>query len=145
MIPHKALGESLAELVAGRDDVATALIVRARGGRDIVRNALDAQGVTVDVVEPYLTIAEPLDPRTRASALAADWATFTSASSARFFLEAAGGADAVRGSGLRLASIGPITTEALRAHGLEPDVEADEHTPGGLVEALVAAATTRAG
>ncbi|HEY6760953.1 MAG TPA: uroporphyrinogen-III C-methyltransferase [Baekduia sp.] len=145
LIPRKAVGESLAELVAGSHDVKTALIVRARGGRDIVRNALDAQGVQVDVVEPYVTVAEPLDERTRAGALAADWATFTSASSARFFLEAAGGAEAVKASGLRLASIGPITTEALRAHGLEPDVEATEHTPGGLVDALVAAAaTTRA-
>ncbi|WCB96988.1 Siroheme synthase [Baekduia alba] len=145
LIPRKAVGESLAELVAGRDDVASALIVRARGGRDIVRNALDAQGVRVDVIEPYVTVAEPLDAGTRASALDADWATFTSASSARFFLEAAGGADEVRASGLRLASIGPITTEALRALGLEPDVEAAEHTPGGLVDALVAAVAARAG
>ncbi|MCW3022737.1 MAG: cobA, partial [Conexibacter sp.] len=74
-------------------------------------------------------------------ALEADWATFTSASSARFFCEAAGGADAVRDSGLQLASIGPITTEALRELGLEPDVEAAEHTPAGLVAALVAAAS----
>jgi uroporphyrinogen III methyltransferase / synthase len=146
LIPRRAVGESLAELVAAREDVRTALIVRARGGRDIVRNALDAQGVQVDVVEPYVTVAEPLDARTRTAALGADWATFTSASSARFFLEAAGGPEAVRESGLRLASIGPITTEALRSQGLEPDVEAAEHTPGGLVDALVAAAaTTRAG
>jgi uroporphyrinogen III methyltransferase/synthase len=102
--------------------------------------------VQVDVVEPYVTVAEPLDARTRAGALEADWATFTSASSARFFVEAAGGVEVVRASGLRLASIGPITTEALRALGLEPDVEAAEHTPAGLVDALVsAAAPTRAG
>jgi uroporphyrinogen III methyltransferase/synthase len=146
LIPRRAVGESLAELVAARDDVKTALVVRARGGRDVVRNALDAQGVRVDVVEPYVTVAEPLDARTRTAALGADWATFTSASSARFFLEAAGGAEAVKASGLRLASIGPITTEALRSQGLEPDVEAAEHTPGGLVDALVAAAaTTRTG
>jgi uroporphyrinogen III methyltransferase/synthase len=45
----------------------------------------------------------------------------------------------VRESGLRLASIGPITTAALRELGLDADVEAAEHTPGGLVDALVAA------
>lgn len=146
LLPRKAVGESLAELVAGMDDVKTALIVRARGGRDIVRNALDAQGVQVEVIEPYVTVAAPLDADTRALALGADWATFTSASSARFFLEAAGGTETVKDSGLLLASIGPITTEALRAQGLEPDVEAAEHTPGGLVDALVtAAAATRAG
>src|SRR4051794_2819611 len=80
LLPRKAVGESLAELVAGMDDVKTALIVRARGGRDIVRNALDAQGVQVEVIEPYVTVAAPLDADTRALALGADWATFTSAS-----------------------------------------------------------------
>jgi uroporphyrinogen III methyltransferase/synthase len=139
LIPRKAVGESLAELVAGLD-VERALIVRARGGRDVVRKALADQGVgAVTVIEPYVTVAEPLDARTRARALEADWATFTSASSARFFCEAAGGADAVRASGLQLASIGPITTAALRELGLEPHVEATEHTPDGLVAALVAA------
>jgi uroporphyrinogen III methyltransferase/synthase len=145
LIPRKAVGESLAELVAGIDGLRRAVVVRARGGRDVVRAALADQGVEVAVVEPYVTVADPLDPRGRARALEADWATFTSASSARFFLEATGGADAVRASGLRLASIGPITTEALRAEGLEPDVEAAEHTPDGLLDALVAAAApTRA-
>jgi uroporphyrinogen III methyltransferase / synthase len=118
-----------------------ALIVRARGGRDVVRQALADQGVQdITLIEPYVTVAEPLDPRTRARALESDWATFTSASSARFFCEAAGGADAVRESGMRLASIGPITTAALRELGLDADVEAAEHTPGGLVDALVSAA-----
>jgi uroporphyrinogen III methyltransferase/synthase len=138
LIPARAVGESLAELVGGLA-VRHALVVRARGGRDVVRAALAASGTRVDILEPYVTVAEPLDPRTRARALEADWATFTSASSARFFLEAVGGAEAVRDSGLRLASIGPITSEALREQGLEAHVEAAEHTPGGLVDALVAA------
>jgi uroporphyrinogen III methyltransferase/synthase len=140
LVPHKAVGESLAELVADLEDIKKAVVVRARGGRDVVRAALTDQGVRVDVVEPYVTVADPLDARDRARALEADWATFTSASSARFFVEAAGGADAVRDSGLKLASIGPITSAALRELGLEPDVEAAEHTPGGLVDAVLAAA-----
>ncbi|MCW2994003.1 MAG: cobA [Conexibacter sp.] len=142
LIPSRAVGESLADLVSGFE-VRHAMIVRARGGRDVVRQALlDGGTPTVDLIEPYETVAEELDPRTRARALEADWATFTSASSARFFLEAAGGPEVVRESGLRLASIGPITSEALRDAGLEPDVEATEHTPQGLVDALVAAAAT---
>jgi uroporphyrinogen III methyltransferase/synthase len=60
----------------------------------------------------------------------------------RFFLEAAGGPEALR-DGPRLASIGPITSAALRDHGLEPEVEATEHTPDGLVAALVAEARDR--
>jgi uroporphyrinogen III methyltransferase/synthase len=139
LIPSRAVGESLADLLSGFE-VRHAMIVRARGGRDVVRQALEDGGTPViDVIEPYVTVAEPLDPRTRARALEADWATFTSASSVRFFLEAAGGQELVRASGLKLASIGPITTEALVAQGLEPDIEAEEHTPAGLVDALVAA------
>jgi uroporphyrinogen III methyltransferase/synthase len=139
LIPSRAVGESLADLVSGFE-VHHAMIVRARGGRDVVRQALlDGGTPEVDLIEPYETVAEQLDPRTRARALEADWATFTSASSVRFFLEAVGGADVVRDSGLRLASIGPITTDALRTHSLEPEVEAGEHTPAGLVDALVAA------
>jgi len=139
LIPSRAVGESLADLVSGFE-VRHAMIVRARGGRDVVRQALlDGGTPVVDLIEPYETVAEPLDPRARARALEADWATFTSASSVRFFLEAVGGAETVRASGLRLASIGPITSEALREHDLEPDVEAAEHTPAGLVDALVAA------
>jgi uroporphyrinogen III methyltransferase/synthase len=144
LIPSRAVGESLADLVSGFE-VRHAMIVRARGGRDVVRQALlDGGTPVVDLIEPYETVAEPLDPRTRARALEADWATFTSASSVRFFLEAVGGlggggAEIVLASALRLASIGPITSEALRSHGLEPDVEAAEHTPAGLVDALVAA------
>ena len=48
--------------------------------------------------------------------------------------------------GPRIASIGPATSAALRAAGYEPDLEADPHTPDGLVAALVAdARRTRRG
>ena len=63
-----------------------------------------------------------------------DWITFTSASTVRFLAEASGGALPERP---RLASIGPATSAALREHGREPDLEADPHTPDGLVDALV--------
>jgi uroporphyrinogen III methyltransferase/synthase len=142
LIPRKAVGESLAELVGGLD-VRAALVVRARGGRDVIRQALERNRAAVTLLEPYVTVADPLDERLRDRALGADWATFTSASSARFFCQAAGGADVVRESGLRLASIGPVTTAALRELGLEPDLEAEAHTPDGLVAALLADAGSR--
>ena len=64
--------------------------------------------------------------------------TFASGSAVRFFAEAAGTLD-----GPRLVSIGPVTSDALRALGREPDVEASEHTPDGLVAALLADAAGR--
>ena len=51
-------------------------------------------------------------------------------------LLAAAGAEAL--AGRRLASIGPATSDELRAHGLDPALEADPHTPDGLVAALLA-------
>ena len=38
--------------------------------------------------------------------------------------------------GLRAASIGPVTSAALREHGVEPAAEADPHTVDGLVAAV---------
>jgi uroporphyrinogen-III synthase len=37
----------------------------------------------------------------------------------------------------RLVSIGPVTSQTLREHGREPDVEAARHDIDGLVSALV--------
>ena len=66
---------------------------------------------------------------------AADYLTFTSSSTVRFFLEAAGPAGA---GSARIASIGPVTSATLREHGLEPAVEAASHDIDGLVAALLA-------
>ena len=97
-------------------------------------DALRARGAEVDVVALYETVAEPLDDETRAAAARADYLLFTSASSVRFFAAAGGTL-----GGPRLVSIGPATSDALREHGAEPDLEADPHTPDGLVAALTQA------
>jgi len=106
---------------------------RAEEARDVLPDALRERGAEVEILELYRTVAEPLDAVARDAALGADYATFTSASSVRFFAEAAGGLE-----GPRLVSIGPATSAELRRLGAEPDVEAAEHTPEGLVAALVA-------
>jgi uroporphyrinogen III methyltransferase/synthase len=139
IVPSRAVAEGLVEALADVP-VRAALIARAQEARDVIPDALRDRGAHVDDVALYRTVAEPLDPAGREAALKADYATFTSASSVRFFLDAAGGAEALR-DGPRLASIGPITSAALREHGLEPHVEATEHTPEGLVAALVADAS----
>ena len=84
----------------------------------------------------YETVAEPLDEAAREAALAADYVTFTSSSTVRFFLEALDGGLALRPPpGLDRPG---DQRDALREHGLEPDVEAARHDVDGLVEALVA-------
>ena len=96
-------------------------------------DALLERGAEVDILVLYETVAEPLDEATARAAAGADYLTFTSASTVGFFLAAAGSL-----AGPRIASIGPATSAALRDAGVEPDLEADPHTPDGLVAALVA-------
>src|SRR4051794_16836013 len=135
IVPARAVGEALAAALPAEVD--RAVVIRAEGGRTVVVEELRARGAEVGDVVAYGAVPEPLDERTRERALGADWAAFTSGSAARSFAAAAGGAEPIRGSGLRLASIGPQTSAVLRELGLEPDLEAAEHTPDGLVAALV--------
>ena len=67
-----------------------------------------------------------------------DWLTFTSSSTVKNFFSAVA-VGVVRASRVRSASIGPSTSAALRAVGIEPAVEADPHTIDGLVAVIVAA------
>src|SRR5207249_4984783 len=97
--------------------------------------------------ELYETIAQPLSPAALQAARAADYITFTSSSTVRFFLEAAGagqdGAGTPLSAGTRIVSIGPVTSATLREHGLEPHVEAQRHDIDGVLEALLADAIAR--
>jgi uroporphyrinogen III methyltransferase/synthase len=115
---------------------AKVLIARAAVARDTLPAELTRRGARVDVVEAYRTVV-PAELAARAAAVLLrkpDWITFTSSSTVSNFLEAAGGAPALAGIGL--ASIGPVTSATLRAHTLEPTVEATAYTVEGLIAAL---------
>jgi len=136
VIPERFVAESLVEalqeLAVGR-----ALIVRASEARDVLPEALRARGAEVDVLALYETVAEPLPEQTLSAARGADYITFTSSSTVRFFLDAAGG-EAGLGPTTRVVSIGPVTTAALVEAGLTPDVEAERHDIDGVIEAILA-------
>ena len=120
--------------------VERALIARAAEGRDVLIDALRERGAEVDVVALYETVPEPLDdadPRRRRRPP-------TTCSSRRRPPCASSPPPAARCDGPRLVSIGPATSAELRAHGAEPDLEADPHTPDGLVAALLADAVSSA-
>jgi len=137
VVPARAVAESLVEALR-EVPVRRALIARAEEARDVLPDALRERGAQVDILALYRTVAEPLDDEARAAALGADYATFTSASSARSLHAAAGTL-----GGPRIVSIGPVTSAALRALGHEPDVEAADHTPDGLLDALLADVAAR--
>jgi uroporphyrinogen III methyltransferase/synthase len=141
VVPERSVAESLVRALEGVA-VQRALIVRAAAARDVLPQALAERGAEVDVLDVYETVPEQPSPQTLQRALAADYVTFTSSSTVRFFLQAAGGADAIAPS-TRLVSIGPVTSGALREAGLEPHVEAASHDVDGVVEALLEDAAAR--
>ncbi len=136
ILPARSVAEGLIEALAGvTPPVRHALIARAREGRDALPDALRARGAEVDVLALYETVAETPHAHTLREALAADYVTFTSASTVRFFLQAIGGAELSPET--RIVSIGPITSQALREHGLKVHVEAANHDIDGIVQALL--------
>jgi uroporphyrinogen III methyltransferase/synthase len=136
VIPERAVAEGLVQTLAELEPpVRRALIARASEGREVLPDALRASGAEVDVLALYETLAESPPAHVLREGLAADYLTFTSASTVRFFLQAVG--DDRPSAATRIVSIGPITSDALREHGLEPHVEAATHNIDGLVQALL--------
>jgi uroporphyrinogen III methyltransferase/synthase len=142
VVPERSVAESLVDALR-EIPVERALVARAAEARDVLPDALRERGAQVDVLALYETVAEPLDDGVLAAARAADYVTFTSSSTVRFFLEAAGG-EVAFSDGTRIVSIGPVTSSALREQGFEPDVEAARHDVDGVLDALVSDASTRA-
>jgi uroporphyrinogen III methyltransferase/synthase len=136
VVPERSVAESLVEALLDVP-VSRALVARAREARDVLPAALRERGAHVDVLALYETVAEPLDDATLAAARDADYLTFTSSSTVRYFLEAAGGHPDLSPR-TRIVSIGPVTSRTLRQHDLEPHVEATRHDIDGIVDALVA-------
>ncbi|MFL5823062.1 MAG: uroporphyrinogen-III C-methyltransferase [Solirubrobacteraceae bacterium] len=135
VVPERFVAEGLVEALADRP-VRRALVARAAQARDALPEALRARGAEVDVLATYETRAESLTPEQLDAVSRSDYVTFTSSSTVRFLLAALGEDGDL--SGRRLVSIGPVTSQELREHGLEPHVEAGRHDIPGLVEALLA-------
>ncbi len=147
VVPPRFVAESLAQSL--RDlKIERALIARAAEARDVLPDALRAQGAAVDVLPLYETVAQPLPQQTLQAAANADYITFTSSSTVRFFVQSAGrtaeNAQGLLSPSTRIVSIGPVTSQTLRDHGLPPHVEAHPHDIDGLVEALLAQARGQA-
>ena len=132
VVPARSNAEGLVEALAGAE-VHRVLIARAEEGREVLPDALRARGAEVELLALYRTIAEPLSEEERSAALGADLLVFASSSAVKAFHTAAGTL-----AGPRIASIGPATSATIRELGGEVAIEAAEHTPDGLIGAILA-------
>ncbi|HEY6228443.1 MAG TPA: uroporphyrinogen-III C-methyltransferase [Verrucomicrobiae bacterium] len=116
------------------------LLMRAEVANRELPKELETLGAIVDDVASYRTVPETEDRNGAAGKLiegGADWLTFTSSSTvenfhARFNLPEL----LKRFPNMRIASIGPETTKAIKSLGLEPTVEARPHNIQGLLSAI---------
>jgi uroporphyrinogen III methyltransferase/synthase len=111
------------------------LWVRAEEAREVIAEGLNKMGAIVDEALAYRTVPERDDNQgaiVRMTEEGADVITFTSASTVECFF--ALGLELPKG--VKIASIGPVTTDALKARGLKPHIEAQEYTIPGLIKAI---------
>ena len=144
--PEEYVAESVVAALRDKVKGKRVLLARAKVARDVIPNELDKLGARVDVVVAYETV---LPEASRAALLQAlkDSAhklfaiTFTSSSTARNFVELLGDekTNSTLLNGIKLVSIGPVTSGTLRELGLRVDVEAEEYTIPGLIKALASA------
>jgi uroporphyrinogen III methyltransferase / synthase len=136
VVPESFVAEALVEALADVEvEGRKVLVARAAEARDVLPDALRERGAEVDVVAFYETARETPTPEAVEAAQGVDYVTFTSSSTVRNLTEALGDRFP---SAARIVSIGPITSDAARAAGLEVHVEAERHDVDGLVEALLA-------
>ena len=145
-MPEEYVASKVAAAIAKVDDVENLriLCLRAEVANPDLVAKLEELGAIVDDVACYRTVPETEDINGAAAKLVeegADWVTFTSASTvenfhARFDLPAL----LKRFPALKTLSIGPETSKALAALGLEPTAEAKPHNLDGMVKALERAA-----
>lgn len=150
IVPDNYVAESVVASLRNRVKGKRVLLARAKVARDVIPRELRKLGAQIDVVEAYETVV-PQKSRARLRAILKnpkkrpDVITFTSSSTVRNFVALAGrGRGRPRHTGIRFASIGPVTSATLRELGLPVDIEAEEYTIPGLVEAIAALETSLA-
>jgi uroporphyrinogen-III synthase len=153
VIPREYVAESVVASLRRKVKGKRVLLARAKVARDVIPRELRKLGARVDVVEAYETVIPQSSRKRLRSALQSpkrrpDVITFTSSSTVRNFVElleeSRARVDRPHTSlshkrllnGVRLASIGPVTSSTLRELGLPVDIEAAEYTIPGLIKAI---------
>jgi uroporphyrinogen III methyltransferase/synthase len=145
IIPDEAVGKKIAEALAKHSSVENCKVclLRAEDANPDLLQALEEFGAITDDIAVYRTVAETenVPAAQDLEKDGADWLTFTSGSTVQFFNARFDLAKLLKQfPKMKLASIGPETSKAIRALGLEPKIEAKEHTCEGLIAELLRAA-----
>lgn len=136
VVPEQYNADGLAESLKGDAQGKRFLLLRASRGRELLAEELKAAGAEVDQVVVYssLDVEDPNEDVTETMAAGKiDWVTVGSSSTARSLVRLYG--DDLRN--VRLVSISPLTSGALRDLGHEPAAEASPYTTDGLVNAIL--------
>lgn len=139
VIPEKFQSSALLPMLPQDQTSIRTAIIRAAEGRDELIEGLRARGGSVDLGVAYRNVesnahAAELQQLLRDGGV--DAVTFTSASTVDNFFRQVG--ETKVAERIALASIGPVTTAAIRKYGRDATVEAKEATVSSLCEAVVA-------
>jgi uroporphyrinogen-III synthase len=140
LVPDEYVAESFAEALTPFANGASMLLVRAAEARDVLPDALREAGATLTIAEAYRSVIPTGSIGAMQTLFATDppdGITFTSGLTVHNLVALLDMAGLSIPPETVLASIGPITSQALADVGYEATVEADEATIPGLVLALV--------
>ncbi len=137
LLPDEYVAEGLLKKLLDDESVENEmfLLIRPDQARDVIAKGLTEAGAIVDEAIAYQTVGETGDPTGAAARFeseGADVITFTSSSTVEHFLDMG----LPIPENLLIASIGPVTSSALRSAGLEIDIEAKESNIPGLVDSI---------
>jgi uroporphyrinogen III methyltransferase/synthase len=139
-VPDIFTGKELGKQLAGFTSLhgKKVLLLRSENASSELVEILEGAGAEVENVPVYANVTEKTESgllKDKITKNEIDWITFASPSSVKGFFEQIP-PDVVNASKANVASIGPVTSEALASLGVKITAEAAEHTIDGLLAAI---------
>lgn len=139
-MPKRYVGEDLIDgLWPVTDENSKILIPRSKNARIDVVEAFRKKCV-VEEIQIYQTLREDLEDVDMLALLkegAIDYITFTSSTTAQYFLEKIGEENLQWTQKCKTVSIGPITSAKMKALGLHLSMEAEVYTIAGMIDTIL--------
>jgi len=139
-VPEVFTGRELARQLIGYTDLRgkRVLLLRSEIASDELVRGLETGGAAVTDVAVYTAVPHKGDDVALIAQMQQgriQWLTFASPSAVRSFFEQIP-PETVRSHGVKVASVGPVTSKELAQFNVQVDAEATEHTIDGLLDAI---------